>query len=292
MNLDLWKIFYEVANAKTISKASEKLHISQPAITKQIHNLEEYLNTKLFLRSKKGVILTTEGENIYNDIKNGLNSLSTAEKKIKDNIDIITGTIRIGVSTTLAKKYLMPYINSFHKLYPGITFEISTDPTNILKENLKKGSLDFIIAKFPLKIIDDFQYEQIGTMQDIFIASKEYPELINKKLNIKDLLNYQFILQRQPSSSRDYIDNYCYQNHIKLKSIMEIASANLLIEFVKIGYGIGVVTKEYVLDELKKKEIFKLDVSPKILERKFGIITMPDNYLSHASAKFHDYLFK
>ncbi len=292
MNLDLWKIFYEVANAKTILQASEKLHISQPAITKQIKNLEEYLNTKLFIRSKKGVILTTEGENIYNDIKNGLNSFLIAEKKIKDNIDIIKGTIRIGVSTTLAKKYLMPYINSFHKAYPGINFEISTDPTNILKENLKKGNLDFIIAKFPLKIIDDFKYEQIGTMQDIFIASKEYSELINKKLNIKDLLNYQFILQRQPSSSRDYIDNYCYNNHIKLKSIMEVASANLLIEFVKIGYGIGVVTKEYVLDELKKKEVFELDVSPKIIERKFGLITLPENYLSHASEKFRSYLFK
>ena len=286
MNLDLWKIFYEVANVNSISKASEKLHISQPAITKQIKNLEDYLDCNLFIRTKKGVILTTEGEAIYNDIKNGLNSFNMALKKINDKVNIVTGCIKIGISTTLAKKFLMPYINSFHKLYPGINFEIITDPTNMLKDALKKGNIDFIIAKFPLKITDDFKYEKIGTMQDIFIASNIYPELINKKIVINDLINYQFILQRQPSSSRDYVEEYCY-NHI-----MEVASASLLIEFVKIGYGIGVVTKEYVLEELKRKEIFELNVSPKISKRKFGIITLKENYLSHASQKFYDFLFK
>lgn len=292
MNLDLWKIFYEVANVGSISKASEKLHISQPALTKQIKNLEESLNCQLFIRSKKGVILTTEAEAIYQDIKNGLNSFLLAQKKLEDNNHILTGVVRIGVSTTLCKKYLMPFINSFHKDYPGIIFEINTDPTNMLKESLRKGQLDFIIAKFPLKITDDYDYEKIGTMQDIFVASSAFKELINTKHNIKDIVNYPVLLQRQPSSSRDYIDNYCYNNHIKLNSIMEIASSNLLIEFAKIGYGIGVVTKEYVLEEIKRKEIFELDITPQIPSRIFGIITWKDNYLSHASQKFHNYLIK
>ena len=78
MDLNLWAVFYEVACMKNISKTSEKLHISQPAITKQIKNLESYLNCKLFIRSQKGMILTKDGEKIFNDIKQGLNAFELA----------------------------------------------------------------------------------------------------------------------------------------------------------------------------------------------------------------------
>lgn len=286
MNLDLWKLFYEVATAKNISKASEKLHISQPAITKQIQNLEEYLNCKLFIRSQKGVTLTLEGEMILQDIKNGLNAFELAEKKISDQNNILTGVIRIGITTTLAKTYLMPYIREFHKQHPKITFEISTDPTRLLKEELKKGKLDFIIAKFPLKNNDDFLYTKIGEMQDIFTVNNTYKNLMHRKIKLSELSNYPILLQKQPSSSRDYMEKFCNENKVKLNSIMEIASSNLLIEFAKIGYGIGVVTKEYVKKELASQELFELDVFPKIPKREFGIISLKNNYLSKASLEF------
>ena len=188
MNLELWKIFYEVANAKNISKASEKLHISQPAITKQIKKLESIYNCKLFIRNQKGVILTKEGNLIFNDIEEAINLLSKATQKIKDGQDLLVGTIRIGISTTLAKNFLMPYIKMFHKEYPNVNFEISTDPTSKLKEELKKGNIDFIINKFPLIITDDLWYQKLGTLEDIFVVSKDYHELINQKINLKDLI--------------------------------------------------------------------------------------------------------
>lgn len=286
MNLDVWKLFFEVATAGNISKASRRLHISQPAITKQIHNLEEYLDCKLFIRSQKGVVLTKEGELIFEDIKNGLNFFLLAEKKIRDHDLLLTGTIRIGISTTLAKTYLMPYIREFHVKYPNIVFEISTDPTSTLKMQMKKGKIDFILAKFPSKIIDDFQYTKIGEMQDIFIVNESYKKLLNKKLNLQDLIDYPVLLQKKPSSSREFMENYCMENKTQLNSIMEIASSNLLIEFTKIGYGIGVVTKEYVKKELNHREVFELEVFPKIPKRDFGIISLNNNYLSKGSVEF------
>lgn len=286
MNLDVWKIFYEVANIGNISKASRRLHISQPAVTKQIQNLEEYLNCKLFIRSQKGVLLTKEGEIILNDIKNGLNSFELAEKKIQANNQMLTGIIRIGISTTLAKTYLMPYIRDFHAAYPNIVFEISTDPTTALKVQMKKGKIDFILAKFPSKIIDDFQYTKIGEMQDIFVVNESYKALLNKKLKLQDLTNYPILLQKNPSSSREFIEKFCLENEVLLNSVMEIASSNLLIEFAKIGYGIGVVTKEYVKKELINQELFELEVIPKISKRDFGIISLDQNYLSKGSMEF------
>lgn len=286
MNLDVWKLFYEVARSGNISKASKRLHISQPAITKQIKNLEEYLNCKLFIRSHKGVSLTSEGELILKDIKNGLNAFELAEKKLNDNNSILIGTIRIGISTTLTKTYLMPYIRDFHAKYPNIIFEISTDPTSFLKEQMKKGKIDFIIAKFPIKKTDDFEYTKIGETQDIFIVNEAYQSLVGKKLTLQSLVDYPILLQKKPSSSREFIENYCEKNEATLKSILEIASSNLLIEFTKIGYGIGVVTKEYVIKELQNKEIYELKVSPEIPKRTFGIISLKNNYLSKGSIEF------
>lgn len=291
MNLDWWKIFYEVALAQNISKASDKLHISQPAITKQIKNLEDYLNCKLFIRSQKGVILTPSGKAIFEDIKASLNLIKKAEQKIKDSNELLTGQIRIGISTTLAKTYLMPYIRKFNQKYPQVTFEISTDPTSYLKNSMRKGQIDFIIAKFPFKIIDDFKYIKLGQMEDIFITNKDYPDLINKKISLNDIAKYPILLQKQPSSSRDYIEKYYEANNIPLHTVMEIASSNLLIEFVKIGYGIGVVTKEYVKKELQNKELFEIQVTPKIIPRDFGIITLKNNYLSKACELFLESLY-
>lgn len=286
MNLDIWKLFYEVARKGSISKASQSLHISQPAITKQIKNLEEYLECKLFIRSQKGVSLTSEGELILNDIKNGLNAFELAEKKLSDNNNLLIGTIRIGISTTLTKTYLMPYIKNFHAKNPHIIFEISTDPTSVLKEQMKKGKIDFIIAKFPLKKTSEFSYTKIGEMQDIYIVSNAYKDLVGKKLTLQDLENFPILLQKKPSSSREFIEKYWEINNVNLRSILEIASSNLLIEFTKIGYGIGVVTKEYVKKELQNKEIFELQVSPKIPKREFGIISLKNNYLSKGSIEF------
>ncbi len=292
MNLDLWNLFYEVAKVKNISKASEKLHISQPAITKQIKKLESIYNCKLFIRNQKGVILTKEGNLIFNDIEEALNLLSKATQKIKDGQDLLVGTIRIGISTTLAKNFLMPYIKMFHKDYPSVNFEISTDPTSKLKEDLKKGNIDFIINKFPLIITDDLWYQKLGTLEDIFVVSKDYQELIGQKLNLKDLVKLPILMQKQPSSSRDYIEKYCKENNVTLHSVIDAASSNLLIEFAKIGYGVGVVTKEYVLKELKQKELYELNVIPKIPKRDFGIICLKQNYFNKCCETFLEMIKK
>lgn len=292
MDLNLWAVFYEVACMKNISKTSEKLHISQPAITKQIKNLESYLNCKLFIRSQKGMILTKDGEKIFNDIKQGLNAFELAEKKINSNLMLNTGTIRIGIGATLTKVFLMSYIRKFHKKYPNIIFEINTDPTHILKEKLKNGNLDFLIAKFPFQKKDDFEYTKIGSMQDIFIVNKDYKELLNRPLYITNIANYPILLQKQPSSSRDFVEAHCKKYGLELTSIMEIASARLVIEFTKVGYGIGVVTKEYVKKELEQQEIFELSITPRIPSRDFGVISLKQNYLPKSCQEFLKMILK
>ncbi len=125
MNLELYKIFYVVAECKNITKASEKLYISQPAITKHIKHLEEYLGTPLFIRTKKGVVLTEVGEKIFLKVKHALTLFDEIPKELSGFNMLEKGTIKIGISTSLTKKFLLNYIKKFHLIHPNIIFNIS-----------------------------------------------------------------------------------------------------------------------------------------------------------------------
>ena len=147
MNIDfeLYRIFYVVANNKNITKASQELNISQPAISKSIKNLEEQLGGTLFIRTKRGVILTEAGKEFYNYIRQAIEYINNAENKFTDLINLETGCIKIGISTTLTKEFLLPYLEEFHKLYPKIDIEIMTYLTSDLFPRLKNGLIDLII---------------------------------------------------------------------------------------------------------------------------------------------------
>ena len=112
-NLSSYWIFYTVANAGNISKAAKELYISQPAISKSIQKLEESLNCKLFSRSSRGVILTDEGTLLYGHVKEAFETLNLGEDKLKRSIELGVGHLKIGVSSTLCKYLLLPYLKEF-----------------------------------------------------------------------------------------------------------------------------------------------------------------------------------
>ena len=123
IDLDLYKIFYIVAEEGNITKASEKLHISQPAVTKQIKNLENQLNTPLFIRTKRGVILNECGEKIFIKVKQALSLLDEVSNVVNDYNNLNVGKIKIGISTSLMKYYLLEYLEIFHNKYPNIVID-------------------------------------------------------------------------------------------------------------------------------------------------------------------------
>ena len=290
INLELYRIFYVVAETKNITKASEILNISQPAVTKHIKNLEEQLGNPLFIRTKKGVILNEYGEKIFLNVKQALNLLSESEKEISKYKSLNKGTIKIGISTTLARKYLLKYIKKFHETYPNIVIDIYTDATKDLIKQLKNGVIDIIISKFPQNRDNDLDYIYLDKTKYIFVANEEYSFLSNKTIPIKKLVNYPLLLQKTPSNSRDNIEKYLKENNIHIEPKMNIASSNLLVDFIRLGYGLGYVTKLYVEEELKEKKLFEIKVIPDTDEISFVIILLKNNVMTSHCKKFIDYL--
>lgn len=287
MNIDfeLYRIFYVVANNKNITKAAEELMISQPAISKLIKNLEEQLGGKLFVRTKRGVILTEEGKEFYNYIKQAMEYISSAENKFTELINLETGCIKIGISTTLTKEFLLPYLEKFHELYPKINIQIITNLSSELIPKLKNGLIDIIILNLDNKKYDnDIEIIKCKKVIDCFVVNNNYKELLNKELSLKELNNYPLILQAKGGNTRNFLDEFTNNLGINLKPNMELASYSLVVEFAKIGLGIGYVTKDYITKELKNKELNIINLKEKIPSRYVGI-ALSKNHLPNFSTK-------
>ena len=284
ISFELYRVFYTVANLGNITKASEELNISQPAISKSIKNLEEQLGGQLFVRTRRGVILTDEGREFYNYIKQAMEYIFSAENKFTDLINLEVGSIKIGISTTLTKEFLLPYLREFHKMFPKIDIQILTFMTVDLIPKLRNGLVDIVILNMPYTADKDIEITPCRTINDCFVVNNSYKELVGRKVSLKELNNYPLILQAKGANTRNFIDNFAKEQNVVLKPNIELASYTLVVEFAKIGLGIGYATKEYIEECLKNNELFILDVEPTIPSRDIGI-ALSKTHLPSFSAK-------
>lgn len=286
IDLNLYKVFYTVATVGNITKAADKLYISQPAVTKSIRQLESSLGGTLFIRTKKGVKLTEEGTVLYGYVKNILEEVRNAENKFDSLINLEEGKIRIGASATVTKHFLMPYIEIFHKKYPNIDIVVINELTTNLVKDLKNGYIDFLVANLPMERYHDLNIKVCSKLHDSFACSLKYMEKVDKVFSIDDILKYKIVTQKEPSNTRAFLNKYMKDNGVEFKPDIEIVSYNLVVEFIKAGFGIGYVTKEFIKEELKNNELYEIKVKPKIPTRNLGIITLKNNSLNFASSKF------
>lgn len=282
IDLELYKVFYAVAKNKHMTRASEELHISQPAISQSIKKLEEQLGGTLFLRSNKGMELTEEGKMFFEYVKGALELIKNAENDFTSYKDLTKGEIKIGCSTTLTKLLLLDTINEFHKKYPNINFQIENDLTSTLINDLKLGKLDFVIFNESDIKEKNLNLEKLCEMKQGFIYnSNYYKDDINSFL---DLNKYPLILQKKESNSRKLLDYITSQNSIKLLPKMEVVSQELVTEFTNIGLGIGFT----IIDLAKRKypNLKELKINNKIPNINIFLATNKSISLPFASKKF------
>lgn len=274
VNYESYKIFYYVAKYQSISKAADSLLISQPAVSYQIKTLEETLGITLFVRTKRGVTLTDEGKVLFSYIEKGVESFINGENAITNLKNLDYGNIRIGASTTVSKYVLMPYLEEFHKQYPNIEINITNNLTENLLKELRNGNLDMLLLNLPMKETKDLKIEKVMDVQDIFVTNNNFYQKLSGKINLNELNNYPLLFQKKPSNTRQYLEQYLKDNNVSLIPKMEIVSYNLIMDFLKIGFGIGYATKEFIKNELNNNELYELDVVPKVPKRYIGVVTL------------------
>lgn len=286
VNLELYRIFYVVAKHKHMTKASEELHISQPAISQSIKKLEEQLGGTLFLRSNKGMELTEEGKMFYDYVKGALELINNAENEFTSFKDLSKGEIKIGCSTTLTKLVLLDALKKFHSDYPNINVDITNDLTSNLINDLKLGKLDFVIFNESNIKETNLDLKKVKELKQGFIYNPSFYK--DETNNFEDLNNYPLILQKEESNSRKLLDHIALQNNAKLIPKMEVVSQELITEFVNIGLGVGFV----IIDLAKKNfnDIKELKINKKIPNINVYLATNKSISLTFASKTFIKYL--
>lgn len=288
IDLELYRVFYIVAKNKHMTRASEELHISQPAISQSIKKLEDQLGGTLFLRSNKGMELTEEGKMFYEYVKGALELINNAENEFTSFKDLSKGEIKIGCSTTLTKLVFMEALKDFHLDYPNININITNDLTSNLINDLKLGKLDFVIFNESNIKETNLNLEKIKELKQGFIYN---PEFYDDKINtFEDLNKFPLILQKEESNSRKLLDYIALQNNVKLIPKMEVVSQELITEFTNIGLGVGFT----IIDLAKRnyKNLKELKINKKIPNINIYLATNKSVSLTFASKMFIKYLKK
>ena len=277
-NLSQYKIFYEVAKAGNISKAAKELYISQPAISKAISKLEDSLGLSLFTRSSRGVQLTSEGEILFEHTREAFDALDRGEQELKRIQEFDIGHLRIGVSNTLCKYILLPYLKTFIDQYPHMKVTIESQATAQTLARLEQQKIDLGLVAEP-SVRRDLAFIPVMDIQDTFVTTPNYLEnLYLREGRDTSLFETGNIMLLDTSNmTRHHVDEYMAENNIFPHQILEVTTMDLLIEFAKIGLGIACVIKELVQKELDSGLLVEIPLYIPIHRRTIGFAYHPAN---------------
>lgn len=285
INLNSLKIFLEVANSKSFLDASNRLFLSQPAVSKSMSKLEEDLGVLLFYRDNKGIELTPSGEVLYKYLKDIKDLLLSCERVLTSMNGINEGKIVIGVRSHIVRNYLMNKIDRFRVRYPKIVIELIDLSTSALIEKLEERKLDFIVDSSPIETLyNNIEIKPICSLGTCFIKAKSYKKDINK---INDLEKENLILPGIRSSIRKNLEECLYKKEIEINPVMEFETEELIIDGVRRGLGIGYVVKPAV-EYLVKADILEyIELDEELPKMEINLVYI-DNYLTNIAKLFID----
>jgi len=282
VNLNSLKIFLVVATSNSFLEASNKLYISQPAISKSINKLEEELGITLFYRANKGITLTSNGEILLKYVKDSQKLLLACERMLNANNNAEVGTIVIGAQSHIVRNYLLEKISTFREKYPNIKFKINDLTTLGLIEALEKHELDFVVDSSPIITpYNNLKIEPIYKMNTCFIKSVDNKAKITR---LSELEKECLVMPIERSSLRKNLSKVLDENNVSLKPQLEYATEELIIESVKRNLGIG-----YVVDgesiKLESDSVEKINLKEELPKIEINLVYI-ENYITELAKKF------
>lgn len=283
INLNCLKIFLEVANSKSFLDASNKLFISQPAISKSMSKLEEDLGILLFYRANKGITLTPSGETLYKYLKETKDLLLACERVLVSMNDIEEGRIVIGVQSHIVRNYLMDKIDNFRLKHPKIVIELTDLSTNSLIEKLEERKIDFIVDATPIETVyNNIEIKPICSLSTCFVKS------VNNKNNIKALKQLEkenIILPTSRSTLRKNLNKVFNEEEVKINPILEFETEELIIDATRRNLGVGYVVKSAIQYLVDNNILEYIDIKEKLPKMEINLVFI-DSYLNNAARLF------
>ncbi|MFH1859693.1 MAG: selenium metabolism-associated LysR family transcriptional regulator [bacterium] len=286
------KTFYTLSNEKSFSNTARILCLTQPAVSHQIHILEDYLETRLFDRFKGDVSLTPAGEILYRYAQDILGLYQQAEKEIFELTESMQGRLVIGASTTIGQ-YLLPVIlGKFKDCHPKIDIFLTNANTRDISAQLLNNLIDFGLVEGPVEhkdiIVEKFMEDEL-----VVIVPARHDWQDKDEIDVDEVRKEPIILREQGSGTRKAIEDALSVAGIKLTDLnikMELGSSESIKAAVEAGLGIAIISQWTVLKEKKLGSLKILRLKGIKFNRDFAVILKNNRFRTKAMGQFLDFL--
>ena len=286
------KVFCTVAETKSFSKASEIIHLTQPAVSLLVQAIEEIYETKLFDRASNAVTLTPAGEMLYKYAKEILNLYVAAEKNIGEITGFVKGSISVGASSTIGNYLLPGVIAAFRKTHPKIKVHLLIGNTKRVVELLNAGNIDIGLVEGDVArqkmVVDKLVADELA-----LIVPPLHPLAKKRNVSIFEITKEPFIFREEGSGTRQVIEKYLGKYSITPQNMMismVLGSTEAIKESVENGIGIAIVSRWAVRKEIKYGTLKPLSFKEEKMLRDFSLIFQKKAISSHAVDEFLSYL--
>jgi DNA-binding transcriptional LysR family regulator len=280
----LW-IFYSVALHESFSAAASNLFLTQPNISTQVKQLENYYGTRLFERYGKKIKLTEAGEKLFSYAEKIFSLIREADSVIQDIRGMKSGSLRVSASLTMGTYYLPYMLSNFRKQCPNIEIQMTVGNSESVIQDILTMKSDLGMVAH---LVDNENLTSYPFLEDelVMIVSTQHEFAKRDYITLGELNNQSFIMREKGSATRNEIESKLRESNIKVNIIMELASNEAIKHAVEVGLGISVLPADVVKKEVELKLLKIVRFSKKKFTRNFYMIHHKDKYLSNAMKSF------
>lgn len=289
MNLHQLRVFFHVARCLSFSRASEELHISQPAVSVQVRKLEEEIGVELIEQIGKKLYLTEPGKLLQEYAERIFTTEREAESMLSDFRGLNTGELAIGVSSTLGTYYVPGMLAEFRQQFPKLDVTMKMGNTEWVEEQILKNLVDMAIVSGELGHSGELSIMPFLHDELVIIAAPNHP-LAGKELTISDLAGQPFLMREPGSNTRKVFRAAMIERDIPLHVLMELESTEAIKRLVSSGVGLSVASKLTLEWEVSCGRLVVLNVTDLNMERDFSMVWHKDKKPNRAMQAFTDFV--
>lgn len=267
------QVFHTVARLLSFTKAAEALHMTQPAVTFQVRQLEEYFNTRLFDRTHNRISLTEAGKRVYEYADRIFTLYAEMENAVRDLTGEVSGVLMLGASTTVAEYLLPALLGDFKRRYPEVVIRLQVGNTDAIVSMVENNTIDLGVVEAPVHN-RNLVVEQCMLDRMVLIVPPAHELATAEPMPLLKLSEWPFICREEGSGTREVIME-SFQNSggncANLNTVMELGSPEAIKGAVEAGMGVSIVSRATIGKELKLGSLVAVNVEPPI-ERPFSFV--------------------
>ncbi|NJO17234.1 MAG: LysR family transcriptional regulator [Thioploca sp.] len=267
------QVFHTVARLLSFTKAAEALHMTQPAVTFQVRQLEEYFNTRLFDRTHNRITLTEVGEKVYEYAEKIFEQYALMENTVKEMTGDINGVLMIGASTTIAEYMLPILLGDFKLKYPEVRIRLRVSNTDEIVSMVESNTIDLGVVEAPVAnkslVVTLCRMDQL-----VAIVPSNHPLTQFQEVSVRELVSYPYISREEGSGTREVINEYFNRAGLSfydLNIVMELGSPEAIKGAVASGMGVSILSRAAIQKDLQLGLLKEVRLNP-TLERPFSFV--------------------